>query len=303
MDILLHELVTHRVRTTLHALLGHFKHIVESSPSATASSNTGLTHQGLPHLLPLPAELRHKIYALLRGTHDEFCPLAERNRYNMPKGPSNDCPAFLRTCKQINSEAAQYLYSCNLFRFPGSGLASKWLDAMGNNYASIIVEMDIRSRSDEIETLKAVFETGTGLRRLHVHGPMTDRELEFRKKRTGRFLFLVKPWLKAHPTLKLPMIKYSGALQPGNDPEASEGWNAISVTFVASTKNAAEDDGKVFDLEAEIQAWKTMVGYQSKEKPQRDDLLDPRLSSSGPEKSDHSSPANNSFSLWDFGED
>ncbi|KAF1992047.1 hypothetical protein K402DRAFT_450177 [Aulographum hederae CBS 113979] len=104
------------------------------------------------HLLSLPAELRNKIYthALLPPsstitfyTHSTLSlsstPLRQTylhpsHHYRTPLPPSDSAIPLLRTCKQLNAEAAPIFYGGTQFRFPdptGWVLLAAWLNSVG----------------------------------------------------------------------------------------------------------------------------------------------------------------------------
>ncbi|KAI4251259.1 MAG: hypothetical protein LQ352_004955 [Teloschistes flavicans] len=217
------------------------------------------------HFLTLPAELRNKIYALLLIQTTPITPNLAcepgSDLDHLVKHPSIGLPNILMTCKQVNSEAAPFLYSRNIFligyakplesssKVDWQPSADVWLSMIGSHYAALVHDMIISIPPAELTTLRleSTFALRQGLRRIRVQTELIILDAnDYWDSNAKPFLDLIHPFVEAHPSLNLFVRLHVGWILPHDDPEDSESWDAIC--FVIDERNAMGEDRKVFDI-------------------------------------------------------
>ena len=234
--------------------------------------------------LCLPAEMRNAVYKFILVSHDSpvgigcrstpRTPLDPHRRHHKAKG-ININPRILRACKAINQEATHYLYDSNCFYFLHEESDRGWLYQIGPKNANMVHDLAIESIMDTAayKTVENVLARARRRRRLHVYlGPYVPAEDQ------RRFLWIIRPWLKAHETLKLVVAPHQGIVRH-DDAKRYICVHQKSFTFLATLEDTVDplEQCDIIDIDEEIRSstrgggslklWTIGFGYVKKKLP------------------------------------
>ncbi|KAL8770756.1 MAG: hypothetical protein Q9209_003623 [Squamulea sp. 1 TL-2023] len=211
-------------------------------------------------LLSLPPEIRAEVYNLLLNQNvyaDKKSAFASVFLVTHPtKGLYpyfRDCNVdarILATCKLVHAEATHYLYKRHVFCFEDLTLAVRWFHTIGASNAQMVRSVSIVEHTEltyhRMHCLRRVFQEAPSLRRLHVYSRIVDKNNG--SNRVKHFLRILKPWLDTHALLCRVLSPFEG----GYFLDIDTGVSAMCLTFLTSSRDALEIDGKAIDIEDEI---------------------------------------------------